>query len=149
MKISKIYIGADHRGFDKKELIKEYLEKNFVVEDKGAYELNPKDDYPDFAFKVAEEVSKNFGARGVLICGSSIGIMVAANKVKGIIASNPRTPKEAIIDRQHHNSNILCLSADFMKIEEMKNIIEIWLNTRFDKGRHLRRINKIFEYEEN
>lgn len=146
--ISTIFIGGDHRGFETKQQIKNYLvKKGFDVVDKGNFVYNPDDDYPDFAFKVATEVANNKNSRGILICGSSIGISIAANKQKTIRASNPRTSDEAKEDREHHDSNILALSSNRMKVETMKQIIDIWLNTEFEGGRHQRRIQKILDFE--
>lgn len=144
----KIYIGADHGGFEQKASLIEYLSnKGHEVIDKGAFEFDPGDDYPDFAFAVAEAVAKDPGSKGILSCRSSIGVCVAANKVQSIFASSVRTPEEAIEDRQHHDSNVVCLSGDHMTFEEMKSTIDAWLATEFDGGRHTRRRDKIMAYE--
>lgn len=145
----KIYIGADHGGFEQKAQLMGYLgSQGHEVVDKGAFELNPEDDYPKFAFAVAEAVAIDQGAVGILSCRSSIGVCVAANKVKGIFASSVRSPEEAIEDKQHHDSNIVCLSGDHMSFDEMKSTIDAWLETGFDGGRHARRRDQIMNYED-
>lgn len=144
----KIYIGADHRGFEQKVIISEFLQqKGYEVIDKGAYTFNSEDDYPDFAFAVAEEVSQDQGSKGILLCGSSIGVCVAANKVNGIFASQVRSPEEAKEDIEHHNTNVVCLTSDHLDVKAMKDILEVWLNSEFQGGRHQRRLDKIWEYE--
>ncbi|MCA9385288.1 RpiB/LacA/LacB family sugar-phosphate isomerase [Candidatus Dojkabacteria bacterium] len=143
-----IYIGADHRGYAKKyELIQFLQSQGYTVVDKGAHELDTDDDYPDFAFSVAEAVMQDNESKGIIICGSSLGVTVAANKVKGIIATNPRSVDEAIEDRKHHGSNVLTLSSDLEDLDTMKEIIQSWMKTPFDGGRHQRRIEKINAYE--
>lgn len=143
-----IYIGADHRGFQMKEEIKTMLSELFErVVDVGALTHNPDDDYPDFAFEVSKFVSNDPTSVGLLFCGSSFGITVTANKVRGIIATNPRTVDEAIEDKDHHGGNVLCISSDHLNTSEAFEIIKTWLNTPFGGGRHLRRIQKIKEYE--
>lgn len=146
----KIYIGADHRGYKLKKQILEYLvKKGHDVIDKGAFKYDGEDDYPDFAFPVAEAVAEHKNCKGILLCGSSIGVTVCANKVMGIIGSQVRTAEEASEDILHHNSNVLALSADHLDFERIKDIIDVWLVTKFEGGRHERRINKIKMYEEN
>lgn len=142
----KIFIGADHRGFDLKNKLVEYLNTSVDIEDVGSFSYNPDDDYPDIAFEVAQKVVAH-DAIGILICGSSYGVCVAANKVKGIIATNPDSPIKAAEDRQHHGGNLLCLASDELSNEEAIQIINTWLNTEFDGGRHQRRIEKIKNYE--
>ena len=144
----KLFIGADHRGFKDKEIIKAYLaKKGYDVIDKGAFELDPEDDYPDFAFAVAEAVAEDRGSKGILLCGSSNGVSVSANKVRGIFSSQVRSVKEAEEDIKHHNSNIVALSADQLSGNQMKEILDAWFGARFDGGRHKRRLDKIKLYE--
>ncbi len=146
----KIAIGADHRGFALKEEVVTFLKaQGHEVVDKGAYELDPLDDYPLFAFAVAKVVANQQAERGILICGSSIGVTVAANKIDGIISSNPRTIEEAQEDRQHHNSNILALSSEHVSLVEAKDIINVWLETEFLGGKYQRRLDEIKEFEKN
>lgn len=144
----KIYIGADHRGFESKNKIKEYLElEGYEVEDKGAYEHDPLDDYPKFGIAVGEGVSNDPNSFGILVCGSSIGVTVAANKVKGIFASNPRTVEEAIEDKEHHGGNVLALSADNETLVTMMSIIKAWIETEPLGGKYEKRSEMIREYE--
>lgn len=144
----KIYLGADHRGYKLKNEIKGYLEdQGHEVVDKGAHEYNSDDDYPDFAIAVAEAVAQDKDSKGILVCGSSIGVAVTANKVKGIIASQVRTKKEAEEDIKHHDSNVMAISADHVNEEHVNDIIDTWLTTDFEGGRHARRIQKIKDYE--
>jgi len=142
----KIYLGSDHAGFELKEKIKEFLtKKDLEVIDKGAFELNPEDDYPDFVIPVAEEVSKDTeNSRGIILGGSGQGEAMAANKVKGIRAAVfYGGPKEIItLSREHNNSNILSLGARFVSKREAFKAIELWLGTSFEGGRHEQRLNK-------
>ncbi len=145
---TKIIIGADHRGFGLKESFISYLKTNgFEYNDMGAYKYDKDDDYPDFVFSVCDTVTKDPTVLGVLFCGSSLGITAAANKVRGIIATNPRTPEEAIEDRDHHGGNVLCISADHIDIDTTWKIFTNWFSTPFSGGRHERRIQKIKKYE--
>jgi len=146
--IKKVYIGSDHAGFFLKEKIKEFLKKeNVSFEDIGSFELDESDDYPRYAFKLAELVAKN-NSRGILICGSGLGMCIAANKVKGIRAVNVCDEETAKLSRTHNNSNVLCLGANNISFSKAKRIIYIWLTTSFSKKeRHKRRILEIINYE--
>lgn len=143
----KIFLGSDHAGFELKEKIKKFLEdKGFEVEDKGAYELNPEDDYPDFILPVAEEVSKNLeNVRGIILGGSGQGEAMAANKIKDVRAAIFYGGPEEIVklSREHNNSNILSLGARFLNESEALKAVEIWLEAKFEGGRHERRLKKI------
>lgn len=153
----KVYLGADHAGFDLKENLKKFLDKKKIkYEDLGAYKLNKNDDYPDFALKVAKKVSKEKGSRGILICGTGMGMDVAANKVKGIRAIPVWNEKLAKLSRSHNDANILSLSGGkiLKKVpgvglspKKAEKIVSIWLKTPFEGGRHRRRIKKITSYE--
>lgn len=147
--IKRIYIGTDHRGFELKEKLKPTLkEMGFQVVDCGALQYDADDDYTDYAFVVAEKVARDKASRGILFCGSGIGMSIAANKVNGVIASQVSSIEEAKEDRIEHNSNVLVAAAD--DIEDPGNIsqvIEAWLKADFAKGRHMRRINKVRFYE--
>ena len=145
----KIYLASDHGGFKYKEEIKKHLqEKGHEVEDCGAYELNPGDDYPDFVIPMSEKVSKEEGSFGTILGRSGNGELIAANKVKGIRAVMGCSPKMAKIAREHNDSNILSLGADFLTLQEAIDCVEVFLKTKFSKvGRHVRRINKIIDYE--
>lgn len=146
-----IYLAADHAGFELKETMKEYLVvQGMQVEDLGAFELNPEDDYPDFiipaAKKVAEDPEQN---RGIVFGGSGQGEAIAANKVKGIRAAvyyggNLDMVK---LSRKDNNSNILSLGARLLSKEEALEAVKVWLDTSFEGGRHELRIQKIKDIE--
>ncbi|MGB9608759.1 MAG: RpiB/LacA/LacB family sugar-phosphate isomerase, partial [Minisyncoccia bacterium] len=133
-----IYLGADHRGFELKEKIKIWLkEKGYEIFDCGAEKLNPEDDYPDFAKKVALNVSKNLDySRGILICGSGVGVCVTANRFKKIRAGLAINPDQIFEARAHDDINILCLAADFTDEETAKKMIITFLVTSFDRKEH-------------
>jgi RpiB/LacA/LacB family sugar-phosphate isomerase len=139
----KIGIGADHRGYKAKQELKRFLkEKGHSVVDFGT-ESNDAFDYPDVAFPLARSVSKGRMSRGILICGSGIGMSIAANKVSGAYAALCTNVKMARMSRNHNNANILSLGASFTSSRKMKEIIDAWLSERFEGGRHRRRFNKI------
>jgi ribose 5-phosphate isomerase B len=146
----KIYIGGDHAGFFLKEKLKKYSEKSgYEVEDTGPYQYNPDDDYPDFVIPLAKKVARDKNSRGIIIAGSGQGEIIAANKSKGIRAVVYYGGNENIIrlSRQHNNSNILSLGARFVNEKEAERAIDVWLKTKFDGGRHLRRLKKIEKIE--
>lgn len=145
-----IYFGADHRGYKLKEALKIYLkELDFEFEDLGAKELVPDDDYPDFALAVAKKVAENPEEnRGILICGSGVGVDVVANKIKGMRSALCFDAKQTQISRNDDNANILSLPADFISEDLAKEIVKIWLGTPFSGlERHARRIEKIKKVE--
>jgi len=144
-----IYLGADHAGFKLKEQLKKYLQTQKInFEDSGNFKLSKNDDYPEFGFKVAKAVAKDPQNRGILICGSSFGVCIVANKVKGIRAVSVGNIKDAKLSRKHNDANILCLSGWDLNLEIAKKIINIWLKTKFSKAkRHLRRLAMIKRYE--
>ena len=143
----KIFIGSDHAGYELKEKLKIYLgELNHEVVDKGAFELNPNDDYPDFIKPVAEEVSKDVNYFGIILGGSGQGEQISANKINGARAIEYYGGNLEIIKlgREHNNANILSLGARFVSEEEAKEAVKIFLGTPFPNNeRHIRRINKI------
>ncbi len=143
-----IYIGADHAGFKLKEQIKRWLERNHLqYEDMGAVIFDAKDDYPDYALKVARKVLKH-RSQGILICGSAQGICIAANKIRGIRAVVPFSLKEARLSREHVDANIICLSGWFFHSHKATQMISKFLHTPFSKApRHMRRLNKIKRLE--
>ena len=146
-----IYIGSDHAGHELKLEIAAYLDDlKLDVKDLGNTINDPDDDYPDFAFAVAEAVAKEDDAFGILACGSAEGVCIAANKVKGIRATPVSTPDMARLARQHNSANVLCLSGWNMTIEDARPVIDAFLSTEFTgEERHVRRLTKISEYEEN
>lgn len=144
----KIYIGADHRGFELKEKIKDYLKSKHLIEDLGANELVSHDDFTDYAESVGRKVSMKEGSRGIIICGSGAGVDIATNKIKGIrsfIGFNIEQVKAA---RNDDDVNILALAADYISFDEVKILTDTFLNTDFNPTEnHVRRINKIKELE--
>jgi len=147
----KIYIGADHNGFEMKSSLVEWLRaEGHEVEDMGPSELDQGDDYPDYGFKVAEAVAGNGeGSYGILLCGSGVGMAVVANKVKGIRAATVHDPQIARVMQPDDNVNVLSLGASFIELDKAKEVIKAWLDTPFsEEERHVRRLGKIAEYEE-
>jgi ribose 5-phosphate isomerase B len=144
-----LYLGADHAGFKLKEQIIKYLQSQKVkFTDLGNLELDKNDDYPDFGFKVAKAVAKDKGSKGILICGTSFGVCVVANKVKGIGAVSISNVKDAKLSRQHNDANVLCLSGWDLKFPLAQKIIKTWFDTKFSNApRHKRRLAKIKKYE--
>lgn len=145
----KMYIASDHGGFSYKEELKAYLRgKGYQIEDLGAHELNPEDDYPDFAFPLALRVAQDKQDLGIVIGRSGNGEAVAANKVKGIRAAVCLNPEMAKMAREHNNANVLALGADYIDFEAAKKVVESFLTTRFsEEERHKRRIDKISQHE--
>ena len=144
----KIHVATDHAGLELKEKVKLYLsDLNYEVIDHGAYEYDALDDYPDFIFPCANAVSNDPKSKGIILGGSGQGEAMAANRVKGVRAAVFYNGPDEIIklSRQHNNANILSLGARFMCVEEMYKIIEVWLSTDFESGRHQRRIEKLDE----
>jgi len=145
----KIAIASDHGGFALKEILKEKLDKdNIEFQDFGTYSEDSVDFGP-FAKKTAEAVAEGKFERGILICGTGIGMSIMANKVKGIRAALVHDVFSAEATRAHNNSNLITMGARVIGEELAKKIIEVWLNTEFDGGRHQRRIDYITEFEKN
>lgn len=146
--MKKIYLGADHAGFELKEKIKIWLEKKKIpFEDLGNKKYDKDDDYPDFAEKVGKKVVKE-KTLGLLICGSAQGMAIAANKIKRVRAAIPFSFKEARLGREQNDANILCLSEWFMTLAQATKLIEKFLKTPFSgEPRHVRRLNKIKRLE--
>jgi len=146
-----LYIASDHAGFKLKEELDDYLELlGQKIEDLGPYELDPDDDYVDFALAVAKKVVGEEDGIGILVCGTAQGMCLAANKVKGtraVFAFDEFTARHA---KEHDDANILCLGAQTTDPETAKKIIKIWLETPFSgEERHIRRLEKIREIENN
>lgn len=139
----KIAIGSDHAGFEYKETLKKWLTANgHEVEDFGTHNLDSVD-YPDFAHPVAEAVEKKIVALGVLLCGSGNGVAITANKHQGIRAALCWTEEIAALARQHNNANVVCIPARFVTQQQAEKILETFLQTAFEGGRHSRRVEKI------
>jgi len=143
-----LYIGSDHGGFDlKQQLIKYLQEKNVEFKDVGCYDKTSVD-YPDLAQKVAEEVISNTGSKGLLICGTGIGVSLAATKVNGIRAALCHDNYTAKMAREHNDANILCIGGRVTGDEVAKDMLDIFLSTEFAGDRHQRRLDKITALEE-
>jgi len=142
------YLGSDHGGFRlKKKIVLLLREKEIMVRDVGASEYKTDDDYVDFGLEVAKKVVAD-GARGILICRSGVGMSIVANKVRGVRAGMCFCPKQTRLAVEDNNINVLCLSADLVDEEENMEIVKSFVNSIFvAEERHIRRINKIKEYE--
>ncbi len=144
----KIVVGNDHRGYEAKEQIKAIvIQLGHECIDMGVLDKNPVD-YPDIAYKAALTVANKLADRAILICGTGIGMSIAANKVKGIRAALCHDELNAQISRNHNDANVLCLAGDLVGAVVLRKIVETWLNTEFTGGRHQRRVNKIAAIEE-
>jgi len=139
----RISIGSDHAGFAYKEEIKKYLvSKGYEVIDCGTYSTDSCD-YPIYAKAAAEKVASGEAKYGVLVCSSAEGIMIAANKVKGIRAGIGYNDDVSRLMRQHNNANMIAFAQNFMKLEDVFHRVDIFLETEFEGGRHERRVNEI------
>ena len=143
-----IHLAADHAGFKLKESVKEYLsKKGYSLTDHGAYEYDSSDDYPDFIFLAAKAVANDGDSRGIIFGGSGQGEAMAANRIRGVRSAvyygeNLEIP---LLSRQHNNANILSIGARFVTTEKLIKVLEDWLETPFEGGRHLKRIQKLDE----
>ena len=143
----KIAIGSDHVGSELKPVIMEHLQsKGHDLHDFGAYSAESTD-YPIYGIQVAEAVAKGEYDLGILICGTGIGISLAANKVKGIRACTCSEPYSAQMARRHNNANVLCFGARVVGSELAKMIVDAWLEAEYEGGRHARRVQEIMDYE--
>jgi len=143
----KIAIGADHRGFPVRARIIDLLHRlGHDVEDLGTY-TGEAVDYPDVAARVARMVSHGEAERGILICGTGLGMCISANKFPGVRAAPCHDDLTAEMSRRHNDANVLCLSADLLGERLVDHMVELWLNTSFEGGRHARRVGKICEIE--
>ncbi len=139
----KIAMGADHAGYELKNKLKDYLEKQgHEVQDEGT-NTGDSVDYPDFAQKVGNDVASHKADRGILVCGSGIGMAISANKVHGIRSANITSEYEAQMSREHNDLNVLALGARILDEAKAKQIVDVWLKTEFAGGRHANRVNKI------
>ena len=146
-----IYIGADHKGFKLKQHVIEFVRsKGYEIADMGNTVEDADDDYPDFAAAVAEKVSLNHeNSKGILLCGSGVGVDVIANKFKNIRSALVCTPDQAFDSRNDDDSNILTLPANYITPEEASKVVTTWLETPFSgEERHARRIQKIYDIEQ-
>lgn len=143
-----LYIGSDHAGFYLKEELKKYLlELGYEFEDLGNKDLDPLDDYPDFALAVGKKVAET-GGKGLLICSTGLGMAIAANKVAGVRAAVCWDDFTALQSREHNDTNVLCLAGKVLDTETAKKITRVWLETEFSgEERHKRRLSKIKEID--
>ena len=144
-----LFIGTDHKGFALKESLNKYLlTKKIPFTDLGNFKLDTEDDYPVAAALVAEQVKKGKNNLGILLCGSGVGVSIAANKFKGIRAGLVWNPKVAQAAKADDNINIICLPADYISKNEAQKIIDIWLKTSFKKEKkYKRRLSEIEQME--
>jgi len=138
----KLAIGSDHAGFEYKEKIKKLLEKKHQVKDFGTYSIDSAD-YPDFAHPVSSSVEEKQNDLGILVCGSANGVAITANKHQGIRAAICWNEELASLARKHNNANVLCIPARFVDFELTEKIIDRFLSTEFEGGRHSTRVSKI------
>jgi ribose 5-phosphate isomerase B len=144
----KIAVANDHRGIKAIEQVKAIIAQlNHECVDFGKEKEQPVD-YPDVAYQAAEAVSTKKADMAILICGTGIGMSIAANKVKGVRAALCYDELNAKISREHNDANVLCLSGDLLGTSALRKIVETWLTTNFSGGRHQRRVNKISAIEE-
>lgn len=146
-----LYIASDHGGFELKKHLLAYLttELNKKVEDLGPYTLDPDDDYPDYAFRLGKKVGSKSDNLGIMICKSADGVVVAANKVKGVRASIGHSIENAEWSRRDDNVNVLCLAGKFLSTAHAEAIVKKFLETEFrtDNPKYARRLKKIAEFE--
>ena len=143
MIFSKICIASDHAGYELKEKLKDYLiDKDIPIIDLGPLSSNSVD-YPDFAKKVSRRITLQKSDAGILICGSGTGMAITANKFKGIRAAQCYDKKSTILSRQHNNANIICLGSRVLKKNDALSFVNYFLKTKFEGGRHQKRIDKI------
>ncbi len=143
----KISVGADHAGFALKEHIRQSLAKaGHEVFDAGTHSTESTD-YPDYAAAVGRDVASGTSERGILVCGSGVGMSIAANKIKGVRAALGVNPEEVALMRQHNDANVLTLGARFLDGGAADDLVRIFLETGFDGGRHELRVHKISQLE--
>ena len=142
-----ISIASDHAGFEQKQQLVDYLvAKGHQVIDQGP-DTDDRVDYPDYAAKVANDVASGAADRGVLVCGTGIGMAMAADKVPGVRAANVITPQFADLCREHNDANVITLSGRFVELQTNEEILDIFLSTAFGGGRHTGRVAKIMELD--
>lgn len=142
MNFVKIFIGSDHAGFESKERLKDFLIDKIAIEDLGCF-INEACDYPDIAQKLVQKILENQAYGGILICGSGIGMSIAANRYNGIYGALCYNQEAAKLARLHNNANIIIFGEKMMGIREMKECSSIFIDQEFESGRHMLRINKI------
>jgi ribose 5-phosphate isomerase B len=143
----RISIGSDHRGYNMKTKIVELLgELGLSVSDEGT-DSTDSCDYPDIGATVGKKVASGDADRGILVCGTGIGMAITANKFSGVRAATCHDEITAEMCRRHNDVNVLCLSGDLLGESRLDNLVKVWLETDFEGGRHTRRLDKIAEIE--
>ncbi len=143
----RVSVGCDHRGLEVKVHVLELLRQlGMEASDEGANQAENVD-YPDIAAKVAEKVASGQADRGILICGTGIGMAIAANKIPGVRAATCYDEVAAEMSRRHNDTNVLCLSGDLLGQARVDKLVRLWLETAFEGGRHARRVDKIVRLE--
>ena len=143
----RICLGSDHRGVQiKSRLIQSLQQNGYEVIDEGTHSDEPVD-YPDYACKVAEKIERGEADRGVLICGTGIGMAITANKFRGVRAASCHDEVMVEMSRRHNNVNVLCLPGDLIGDRPVDELVLMWLQTDFEGGRHVQRVNKICDVE--
>ena len=145
----RISVGSDHRGVHVKTKLLELLEQlGHDVSDVGT-DSTESVDYPDIAARVARQVAQHAADRGILICGTGIGMAITANKFAGVRAATCHDELTAEMCRRHNDVNVLCLSGDMLGERNLQGMVQVWLETEFEGGRHARRLEKIARFERN
>ncbi|OGH10745.1 MAG: hypothetical protein A3B38_03500 [Candidatus Levybacteria bacterium RIFCSPLOWO2_01_FULL_36_13] len=146
----KIYLAADHRGFELKNKLVNYLSQKHETEDLGATQFIDNDDFVDYAVDVGKKISQNMQDKGIVICGSGAGVEVASNKVKGIRCSLGQSKEQVQKAREADDINVLAIASDFTDFEKAKELADAFLDTQYiNSENHQRRIDKIKEFESN
>ncbi len=149
MQFNKVAIASDHGGLEFKNELLAYLKDTGIgVVDIGPFKLDPEDDYPDYAHKLCHAILEEEGIAGILVCGTGIGMNIAANKVKGIRCAHCHDVTSARFSREHNDANVVALGARILGLLAAKDIIDMFLATPFNGGRHERRVKKIHAVEE-
>jgi ribose 5-phosphate isomerase B len=138
----KITIASDHAGFEVKEKIIKALSDKFYMINRGCFS-GEQVDYPDYAIRVANDISDKYADFGILICGSGIGVAIVANRFSGVRAVNPIIKEQVILSREHNDANVICFGARLSSFDEIISMLEVFLCTKFAGGRHSERLEKI------
>jgi len=139
----KIAIACDHAGFDLKSIIIGELKSQYTIDDLGCHDSKTSVDYPDFANKIAHKIMTKEVDFGILVCGSGIGISIAANRFREVRAALCHNQKTAKLARNHNNANVLCLGARIINKKNATKIVQVFLNSNFEGGRHIKRVEKL------
>jgi len=146
----RIAIGSDHAGYEQKERLREHLaSKGYEVDDLGTDSADASVDYPDYALAVGRSVAAGDAEMGVLVCGTGLGMAIAANKVDGVRAVNVTDPEFARLAREHNNANVVAVSGRFIPVQVNEQIVDAFLETAFEGGRHEMRVDKITKAEDS